>query len=129
WDAAAGVPVALKVTGLPPRLPEVAVRVFAPAVLPRVQLPTVAMPLAPVTWLSPVADPPPLATAKVTATPLTGFPDASLTSTLGAVGRAVATVAVWPSPAFAAIVAAGPAVRVMVPLTAAVSPEALSVRV
>jgi len=41
-----GVPVAVKVTGGPVRPVPVAVRVFAPASVPRVQLPRVAMPLA-----------------------------------------------------------------------------------
>ena len=48
-----------------------AVRVLVPATM--VQLPTVAMPLAFVVWLVPLALPPPLATAKVTPTPETGF--------------------------------------------------------
>ena len=43
----------MKVTGEPDRLPELAVRVLLllPAVVPRVQLVTVAMPLALVVWL------------------------------------------------------------------------------
>ena len=43
--AAPAVPVAVKVTGLPDKVPELAVNVFEPAVAPSVQLPTVAMPL------------------------------------------------------------------------------------
>jgi len=72
--ATPATPVAVKVIGLPARLPEVAVSVLAPAVWPSVQLPTVAMPLAFVVGLRPVAEPPPEATAKVTAMPETGLP-------------------------------------------------------
>ena len=39
-------PVAWKVSGLPPSVPEVAVRLFVPAAVPSCQLPTVATPLA-----------------------------------------------------------------------------------
>jgi len=77
------VPVALKVTGLPLKPVEVAVTVFGPAVGLSVQLPTVATPLAFVVWLPPVSVPFPGATANVTATPATGFPFASFTSTDG----------------------------------------------
>ena len=44
--ALSAVPVAWNVTGLPPRVPEVAVSVFAPAVVPSVHEATVARPLA-----------------------------------------------------------------------------------
>src|SRR5437016_2504694 len=44
--AAPAVPVAVNVTGLPESDPDVAVRVFGPAVVLSVQLPTVATPLA-----------------------------------------------------------------------------------
>jgi len=43
--ATPAVPVAVNVTGLPDKVPELAVNVFAPVVALRVQLPTVAMPL------------------------------------------------------------------------------------
>src|SRR5438309_1710212 len=43
--AAPAVPVAVKVTGLPDKVPELAVNVFEPAVALSVQLPTVATPL------------------------------------------------------------------------------------
>ena len=66
-----GVPVAAKVTGGSPVT--VAVKAFAPGVLPNVQLPTVAIPLAFVVWEAPVMLPPPELTAKVTATPGIGF--------------------------------------------------------
>jgi hypothetical protein len=48
---------------------ELALRTFAPAVVPRVHEPTVAMPEASVTALPPVIDPPPLTTANVIGTP------------------------------------------------------------
>src|SRR5438270_10634761 len=43
-SAAPGVPVAVNVTGLPVREPEVAVKVLLPAVVPRVQVPALARP-------------------------------------------------------------------------------------
>ena len=61
--------------------------------MPSVQLPTVAMPLALVVVERPVALPPPLATAKVTFTPVIELPPASFTITLGAVVTAVPAVA------------------------------------
>ena len=111
WLAGAGVPVAEKVTGLPVSPLDVAVRVFTPAVLPSVQLPTVATPLTLVVDEVPVALPPPNATAKVTATPLTALPLWSVTRTEGAVAIAAPTVPLWLLPALTAIVVAAPAVR------------------
>src|SRR5205823_5372931 len=93
--AVPAVPVAVNVTGLPVSDPDVAVRVFEPAVALRVQLPTVATPLALVVWLPPVIVPFPGATAKVTATPVTGFPFASFTITDGGALTAAPAVAVW----------------------------------
>src|SRR6266699_3284544 len=87
--AAPAVPVAVKVTGLPDKVPELAVNVFEPAVALSVQLPTVATPLALVVWLAPVIVPFPGATANVTATCATGFPFASFTITDGGVLTAV----------------------------------------
>src|SRR5206468_816038 len=98
--------------------PEVAVNVFEPAVALSVQLPTVATPLALVVWLPPVIVPFPGATANVTATPATGFPFASFTSTEGGTLTAVPAGAVWLVGLFAAIVAAAPAVPVAVNVTA-----------
>src|SRR5205807_1334479 len=92
--AAPAVPVAVKVTGLPVSDPDVAVRVLLPAVALSVQLPTVATPLAFVVWLPPVTVPFPGATAKVTATPPTAFPFASLTITDGGEATAVPAPAV-----------------------------------
>src|SRR5207245_261773 len=71
--AAPAVPVAVNVTGLPDKVPELAVNVFEPAVALSVQLPTVATPLALVVWLAPPTLPSPGATANVTATCATGF--------------------------------------------------------
>ena len=67
------MPVAAKDTGDPVKLPLVARSVLAPAVVPSIQLPTEAMPEAPVVAEAPEIEPPPLATAKVTATPATGL--------------------------------------------------------
>jgi hypothetical protein len=92
--AAPTVPVAVKVSGEPVNDPLVAVSVLLPGTGPRVQLPTVAMPLALVVALPPVILPPPVATAKVTGTPETGLFSVSRTRTLGAVVTAVPTVAV-----------------------------------
>jgi hypothetical protein len=78
----------VNVTGLPDKVPLVAVREFGPGVLPNVQLPTVAMPLAFVVALPPDTLPPPDATAKLTLTPFTGLPPASFTITLGGVATA-----------------------------------------
>src|SRR5437588_4747936 len=63
--AAPAVPVAVNVTGLPESEPDVAVKVFEPAVALSVQLPTVAMPLPSVVWLPPAIVPFPGATAHV----------------------------------------------------------------
>ncbi len=115
--AAPALPVALKVTGEPLRPVLVAVRVLAPAVVPKVQLPTVAMPLALVVAEALVSEPPPLATAKVTFTPDTGLLLASLTMTLGAVATAVPATAVCALPAFRAICLAAPALPVALKVT------------
>ena len=98
--AAPAVPVAVKVTE-PPTPAAVAVSVLAPAAGPRVQRPMVATPEASVVGVVPVTEPPPEATAKVTMTPETGLPPASVTLTDGAVATAAPAVATWPSPAFA----------------------------
>ncbi len=92
--AVPAVPVALKVTGLPLKPVEVAVSVFGPAVALRVQLPTVATPLALVIWLPPVTVPLPTAGENVTDTPATGFPFASFTITDGGELTAVPAAAV-----------------------------------
>src|SRR2546425_161575 len=98
-------------TGLPVSPLDVAVSVFGPAVGARVHDVTVAMPLLPVvTAVVGTTVPPPEATAKVTATPLTGLPLASCTITDGSTGTAVPAVADWLFPALRAICVAAPAV-------------------
>src|ERR1019366_548614 len=104
--AAPTIAVAVNVSGLPASPGLVAVSVLAPTAGPRVQLPTVAIPLALVVAARPVAEPPPEATAKVTLTPLTGLLLMSLMSTLGAIATAVPDVAVWLLPAFTVMVPA-----------------------
>src|SRR3989442_571545 len=97
---------------------DAAVRVFGPAVGPRVHDVTVGMPLVPVvTAVVGTTDPPPDATAKVTATPLTGLPLASCTITDGSTGTAVPAVADWLFPALRAICVAVPVVPVAVNVT------------
>src|SRR5213079_1782209 len=118
--AVPAVPVAVNVTGLPVSDPDVAVRVFEPAVALNVQLPTVAMPLPLVVWLPLVTVPLPSAGVNVTATPATGFPFASFTITEGGELTAVPAVADWLVGLFAAIVAAVPALSVIVPEVGAV---------
>src|SRR6266550_795836 len=95
---AALTPVAPRVTGFPvmPLPLAVAVSVFVPSWT--VQLPTVATPSTPVVAFAPVTLPPPLATAKVTATLGTGRLAASRTTTAGAMLRAYPLSPVWPSP-------------------------------
>ena len=109
--AVPAVPVAVKVTGEPERLPDVAVSVLLPAVVPKVHVGAVAIPLLlVVTVLLPLRLPPPVAIANVTLVPLTGLLLVSVTRTLGATDNAVPTVALWLLPAFKAIVAAAPTV-------------------
>ena len=113
----AAVPVAVKTVD---RLPDVAVRLFAPVELPRVQLPIVATPPAPVVWLAPVTLPPPVVMEKTTLAPATGLPKPSCSRTLGATATADATVALCESPAIRAICVAAPVTPVALTLTAAV---------
>src|SRR5690606_31373284 len=70
-----------------------------PGVLPTVQLPAEAWPVASVGAEATATLPPPPATAKVTLAPTIGFPLPSWSRTLGATATAPATVAVWASPA------------------------------
>ena len=104
--------VALNVIGLPARPVELAVSVFAPAAVPSIQEPTVAMPSAALVAFAPVSEPPPEPMAKVTETPATGLPYWSAIETDGAVETVVSTVAVWLSPPSSAIEAAAPATPV-----------------
>jgi hypothetical protein len=87
------LPVAVKVSGDPESPVAEAVMVFDPPVLPKVQLPTIAIPFASVVWLAPLSEPPPLATEKVTRTPLTTLLFASVTRTLGGMETEVAASA------------------------------------
>jgi len=94
WVAVPAVPVAVKITGLPAREPDVAVRVLVPAVAPSVQDVTLAIPFVPVvTGVVGLTVPPPEATANVTLTPATALPCASCTITEGGIVTAVPTVA------------------------------------
>ena len=90
-------PVAVKVTGSPamPAGAASAVSVLGPAAGPSVQEVAAAMPLAfVVTAATGSTEPPPLATAKVTATPATGLLLTSRTTTDGATGTVLPAVAV-----------------------------------
>jgi hypothetical protein len=122
---APAAPVAVNVTGLPVRLPDVAVRVFVPATVPRVQEVRAALPVLPVvTGLVGVTLPPPAVTVNVTATPATGLPLASFTTTAGGEPTALPAVPGCVVRLVAAIDAAAPALRVIVPEGTLVSPEA-----
>src|SRR2546429_4057076 len=85
-----GVPVAVKVTGLPASPVDVAVNEFAPVSAPSVQPPIAAIP-SPlvVTGLVPVRLPSPEATANTTPTPGTGLSNRSLAITAGRPAPAV----------------------------------------
>ena len=124
WEAVAGMPVAVKVTGLPliPLPLAVAVSVFGPAVVPRVQPPRVATPSRPELTGEPIAWPLPGAGTKSTWKPGTGLPYWSVTLTAGAIATAAPTVAAWLSPATLVTSAAGPAttLAVKVPKTSLV---------
>ena len=90
------VPVALNVIGLPVSDPAAALTAFAPAVAPNVQDVSVATPLAFVATVAALAGtsvPLPLTMVNTTFTPLTPFPAASVTFTLGGADTAVRTVA------------------------------------
>jgi hypothetical protein len=107
--ASPGVPVAVKVTGEPVSPATVAVSVFAPAVVPKVQSGLVAIPaLSVLTAFEDAIDPAPPLTLKVTPTPLTALPCASVTTTEGAVATAVPTVPLCWSPPFMAMRVATP---------------------
>src|SRR5207247_1596418 len=110
-------------------VPDVAERVFGPAVGPSVHDVTAAIPLPfVVTGVAGLTVPPPDATANVTLTPATGFPFASRTTTEGFTGTVVPAVAVWPSPPLLAIWVAAPTAPVAVNVTGLpVSPLAVAV--
>src|SRR5439155_1712888 len=101
----------------PVSVPDVAVSVFVPAVVPSVHEVTAAIPSAPVvTGDVGVTVPPPDATANVTDTPATGSPFASCTLADAPTATAVPAVAVWLFPPLSAIVLAASAVPVPVAL-------------
>jgi hypothetical protein len=101
WVAAPAVPVAVKDTGEPVSPATVAVSVFAPAVVPKVQSGLLAIPaLSVLTAFEDAIDPAPPLTLKVTPTPLTALPCPSVTTTEGAVATAVPTVALCELPPF-----------------------------
>src|SRR5438093_3874350 len=81
--AAPAVPSAVNVTGLPVSPLDVAVSVLVPAVVLRVQLPTVAIPLPFVVWVPPVTLPLPAAGANGTDKHCTGLQPSSCTITDG----------------------------------------------
>src|SRR5882762_6057316 len=122
-SAAPGFPVAENVAAVRPA--GVAVSVFCPACVPRVQLPTVARPVAPVFFVPPVSPPPPSATLNVTVTLSTGLPNWSVTRTVGATGTALFTVIDWLSPAVLVTVAGAPAMPVAANATG-VTPDAVA---
>src|SRR2546426_7937057 len=121
--AAPAVPSAVNVTGLPVSPLDVAVSVLVPAVALRVQLPTVAIPLAVVVWVPPVTLPLPAAGAKVTVTPETGLPLPSCTITAGGEPTALPAGADCVVGLLAASAAAAPALSVIAAV-AGVSPVA-----
>jgi hypothetical protein len=116
------VPVAVNVM-VPDTPAAVAVAVFVPGVVPNVHVVAVAMPLAFVFTVAGVMEPPPPVTLKLTATPLTPLPFASLTFTLGGdtVPPAVPLKVVAE---FAVITLAGPTVPVAVKPTDPETPAA-----
>ena len=120
--------VAVKSSGDPASVPEVAVTAFAPAVAPSVSV-VRARPAASVMVAVALSDPPPTVTAQPTATPLTGLPSASVTRATNACGSAVLTVADCAPPLSATIALAVPALIVNAVDVTPVSPlaEATSV--
>src|SRR5207237_558399 len=116
-DAPAAVALMLNVTVVSlPATVAVAVVVWVPISIPSVRN-VCACPFTSVVDVAGSTDPPPDPAAHVTLTPATGFPFASLTSTMCGVCRRVATCPVRLSPELFAIVAAGPAVPVAVKVT------------
>ncbi len=93
WAETSRVPPAVNSTGLPVSPLALAVSVFCPTSVPSRQLATRATPAVSVTADPPVTLPPPEAGAKTTGTPGTGLLNWSRTSTAGAVGRIVFTIA------------------------------------
>src|SRR2546426_1163825 len=94
------VTVAVNPTGEPTKPPTVAVAESSPATVPRVRV-ALARPVPSVVDDDGVIEPPPLVTAHITGTPLTGLLLASVTLTLNA-DSVVPIVSVWPLPPFSA---------------------------
>src|SRR5205823_183036 len=116
------VAVAVKITGLPASPLAVARAVSVRTAVPRVQEVAVATPLpSVVTGVAGSTVPFAPVALNVTATPATGFPFASFTSTDGGEPTAAPAVPGWLVGLFAAIVAAAPALSVIVPDVGAVS--------
>jgi hypothetical protein len=119
-----GVPVvavAVNVTGLPVRTPDVAVTVYVPDLFPSVSV-LFACPLPFVVVVvvlndCPTAPPGVVAIANVTLVPWTGFPPASVTVTTNGEASAALTCAPWLFPEVRLIVVALPAVAVAVNVT------------
>src|SRR2546427_8251974 len=97
----------------PPRPPLFPYTTLFRAVVLRVQLPTVAIPLPLVVWVPPVTLPLPGAGAKVTVTPATGLPLPSCTITAGGEPTALPAGADCVVGLLAAIAAAAPALSVI----------------
>src|SRR4051812_8518877 len=108
--AAPALAVALNETGEPVKVPEVAVKVCAPAPWPSVPIaevvPSAAVGAATVTL-------PVTGAAKATAVPETGFPNRSVTLTTNGCASAAPTVPVCPEPETAASALANPATTVV----------------
>src|SRR5690606_11205429 len=94
-----------------------------PAVVPMVQLPTVATPCALVVGVSPETEPP-FTAANVTLMPGTGFPLASVTRTAGAGDTVPPATVVAGIVTLAAMAEAGPVATLNEELVAEVSPAA-----
>ena len=111
--AAPGMPVALKVTGLPRSPATDAVTVLSPTADPSVQVVRVAIPAASVEIGVPgTILPPPPVTSKATATPATGLPPVSVTFTDGGASTGSPAVSIWLIAEFASMVVAALAVPV-----------------
>src|SRR5207245_4439621 len=123
-------PVAVNVPGRPASASAVAVSVFVPAVVPSVQEVAAAIPPALVsTAVVGLTVPPPLATAKMTGTPATGLPLASVTIKIGRAASRERVAAVGALPAFTANWIATPAVTGTCPDVTPASPTAAELSV
>src|SRR3954468_21211172 len=114
FAAAPAMAAAANETGDPMSVPEVAVKVWGPAVWASVPVdevvPSAAVGAATVT--APVAG-----ALKLTAVPATALPNASVTLTTNGCKRASPTVPLWPEPETPAMLAAAPALAVVAKAT------------